>query len=206
MYLITNRHLCSEENYIKVIVDAAKSGVENIIIREKDLDDDCLGKVYLEVRKSIDLNNIKNINLIINTNINVFENFNCDGIHLPFNRFLELLKDGYSFNNKKIIGLSLHSLDEIVLLKKIIENKDIDIDYITLSHIYKTKCKENLKPRGITLLKEARKLTSLKVVALGGILPSNVDEVLKYCDDFAVMSTVMMSSNVGKTVGEYLKK
>lgn len=206
MYLITNRHLCSEENYIKVIVDAAKSGVENIIIREKDLDDDCLGKVYLEVRKSIDLNNIKNINLIINTNINVFENFNCDGIHLPFNRFLELLKDGYSFNNKKIIGLSLHSLDEIVLLKKIIENKDIDIDYITLSHIYKTKCKENLKPRGITLLEEARKLTSLKVVALGGILPSNVGEVLKYCDDFAVMSTVMMSSNVGKTVGEYLKK
>lgn len=206
MYLITNRYLCSEENYIKVIVDAAKSGVENIIIREKDLDYDCLGKVYLEVRQSIDLNNIKNINLIINTNINVFENFNCDGIHLPFNRFLELLKEGYSFNNKKIIGLSLHSLDEIVLLEKIIENKNIDIDYITLSHIYETKCKENLKPRGITLLKEARKLTSLKVVALGGILPQNVDEVLKYCDDFAVMSTVMMSSNVGKTVGEYLKK
>lgn len=206
MYLITNRYLCSEENYIKVIVDAAKSGVENIIIREKDLDYDCLGKVYLEVRQSIDLNNIKNINLIINTNINVFENFNCDGIHLPFNRFLELLKEGYSFNNKKIIGLSLHSLDEIVLLEKIIENKNIDIDYITLSHIYETKCKENLKPRGITLLKEARKLTSLKVVALGGILPQNVDEVLKYCDDFAVMSTVMMSSNVRKTVGEYLKK
>ena len=38
MYLISNRHLCSKEKYIKTIVEAAKNNVEYLILREKDLE------------------------------------------------------------------------------------------------------------------------------------------------------------------------
>ncbi|MGO0807446.1 thiamine phosphate synthase, partial [Clostridioides difficile] len=46
------------------------------------------------------------------------------------------------------------------------------------SHIYETKCKEGLNPKGIELLKEAKKITDIKIIALGGILPSNVDPLV----------------------------
>ncbi|MGO0862187.1 thiamine phosphate synthase, partial [Clostridioides difficile] len=73
-------------------------------------------------------------------------------------------------------------------------------------HIYETKCKENLLPKGIELVKEAKQITDIKVVALGGILPSNVKETLKYCDDFAIMSTIMKSKNIEETISNYNEK
>ena len=107
-----------------------------------------------------------------------------------------MISRGYKFNKNKKIGLSLHSTHEVIELNKIIESKNINIDYITLSHIFETKCKEGLKPRGVELLKNSRGLTDIKIVALGGILPQNIGEILAYCDDFAVMSTLNKSSDV----------
>lgn len=111
----------------------------------------------------------------------------------------------YKFDKNKKIGLSLHSTDEVIELNKIIESKKIDIDYITLSHIFETKCKERLKPRGVELLKNSRGLTKVKIVALGGILPQNVDEIVEYCDDYAVMSTLFKSSDVKNIIEAYNK-
>ncbi|PBG71080.1 hypothetical protein BGV03_17965, partial [Clostridioides difficile] len=68
------------------------------------------------------------------------------------------------------------------------------------------KCKEGLNPKGIELLKEAKKITDIKIIALGGILPSNVKETLKYCDDFAIMSTIMRSKDIKKTISNYNEK
>ena len=45
-----------------------------------------------------------------------------------------------------------------------------------------------------------------KIIALGGILPSNVKETLKYCDDFAIMSTIMRSKDIKKTISNYNEK
>lgn len=80
----------------------------------------------------------------------------------------------------------------------------VNVSYITLSHIYETKCKEGLEPKGLELLKMGGKLTKVKVVALGGIDSSNAAETLKYCDDIAVMSLIMKSENVKKTVEELI--
>ena len=63
-----------------------------------------------------------------------------------------------------------------------------------------------LNPKGIELLKEAKKITDIKIIALGGILPSNVKETLKYCDDFAIMSTIMRSKDIKKTISNYNEK
>ncbi|WP_131044502.1 thiamine phosphate synthase, partial [Clostridioides difficile] len=111
-----------------------------------------------------------------------------------------------NFKENKIIVLSLHKVEEVDYLEKLIRNQNIKIDYITLSHIYETKCKEGLNPKGIELLKEAKKITDIKIIALGGILPSNVKETLKYCDDFAIMSTIMRSKDIKKTISNYNEK
>ena len=204
MYLITNRNLCSKEKYIKTIVEAAKNNVEYLILREKDLEYKDLEKLYNKIVLALKENNT-DINIIVNSTIELYENYPVYGIHLPYNLFKDSLSRGYEFDKTKKIGLSLHSTAEVVELNKIVESKSINIDYITLSHIFETKCKEGLKPRGVELLKNSRGLTEVKIVALGGILPQNVDEIVEYCDDYAVMSTLFKSSDVKNTIEDYNK-
>ncbi len=204
MYLITNRNLCSKEKYIKTIVEAAKNNVEYLILREKDLEYKDLEKLYNKIVLALKENNT-DINIIVNSSVKLYENYPVYGIHLPYNLFKDLLSKGYKFDKTKKIGLSLHSTAEVIELNKIVESKSINIDYITLSHIFETKCKEGLKPRGIELLKNSRGLIQVKIVALGGILPQNVDEIVEYCDEYAVMSTLFKSSHVKEAIEDYNK-
>ena len=204
MYLISNRNLCSKEKYIKTIVEAAKNNVEYLILREKDLKYSELEKLYNEIVSELKENKA-DINIIVNSSIELYENYSVYGIHLPYNLFKDLISRGYKFNKNKKIGLSLHSTHEVIELNKIIESKKIDIDYITLSHIFDTKCKEGLRPKGVDLLKNAKDLTKIKIVALGGILSQNIKQIIDYCDDYAVMSTLFKSDNIQNTIEDYNK-
>ena len=202
MYLITNRNLCSEQEYFGRIKEACINGVDNIIIREKDLTDEEVKMIYDKISSSLPVEVRKKTSILLNSKFKVYEETDCDGIHLPFWLFKEKLNEGYGFKIGKQIGLSLHSADEVAEMEKLCSEYGVKVSYITLSHIYETKCKEGLKPRGLELLKKGGKLTKVKVVALGGIDSSNAAETLKYCDDIAVMSLIMKSENVKKTVEE----
>lgn len=202
MYLITNRNLCSEQEYFERIKEACINGVDNIIIREKDLTDEEVKMIYDKISSSLPVEVRKKTSILLNSKFKVYEETDCDGIHLPFWLFKERLQEGYDFNIGKQIGLSLHSAEEVSEMEELCSKYGVKVSYITLSHIYETKCKEGLKPRGLELLKKGGKLTKVKVVALGGIDSSNAAETLKYCDDIAVMSLIMKSNDVKNTVEE----
>ena len=202
MYLITNRTLCSEQEYFDRIKEACLNGVDNIIIREKDLTDEEVEKIYNMISSSLPVEVRKKTSILVNSKFKVYEETDCDGIHLPFWLFKERLQEGYDFNIGKQIGLSLHSAEEVSEMEELCSKYGVKVSYITLSHIYETKCKEGLKPRGLELLQKGGKLTKVKVVALGGIDSSNAAETLKYCDDIAVMSLIMKSNDVKNTVEE----
>ncbi len=204
MYLITNRALCSKEDYFKRIKEACLNGVDNIIIREKDLTDEEVIDIYEKISQSLPVEVRKKTSILVNSKFKVYEETDCDGIHLPFWLFKDKLKEGYDFKIDKQIGLSLHSAEEVAEMEEICSKYGVKVSYITLSHIYETKCKEGLKPKGLELLKMGGKLTKVKIVALGGIDSSNAAETLKYCDDIAVMSLIMKSIDVKKTVEELI--
>ncbi|MDU3337859.1 thiamine phosphate synthase [Paraclostridium bifermentans] len=195
MYLITNRHLCSYKRYLEVLEEASFMGVENIILREKDLKNDELKNLYFKIRKRVN----KETKIIINGNYEVFNSVDADGIHMPFDMFKNL-KDKLEYK-EKIIGVSTHNIEEIIEVKKYL------VSYLIFSHIYETKCKFDLKPKGISLLKKAQSELNgcdIKLIALGGILPNNAKETLNYCDDIAVMSSIMESDNVKDTIKSFL--
>ncbi|MGL5652374.1 MAG: thiamine phosphate synthase [Paraclostridium sp.] len=195
MYLITNRHLCSYKRYLEVLEEASFSGVENIILREKDLKNDELKNLYFKIRERVN----KETKIIINSNYEVFNLVDADGIHMPFDMFKNL-KDKLEYK-EKIIGVSTHNIEEIIEVKK------YSVSYLIFSHIYETKCKFNLKPKGIRLLKKVQSELNgcdIKLIALGGILPNNAKETLNYCDDIAVMSSIMESDNVKDTIKSFL--
>ncbi|MGM9964680.1 MAG: thiamine phosphate synthase, partial [Clostridium sp.] len=93
------------------------------------------------------------------------------------------------------VGVSVHSLEEAIYAD---EN---GADFILVSHIFATKCKEGLKPKGVDYIKEVKAKVSCKVVALGGINTENYNEVIKAgADGIAIMSLLFESKNIHETI------
>lgn len=190
LYFITNRNLTTKDKFINVIDEAIVSGVDRIILREKDLNDDqllLLGRTVQELIAGYDCK------LIINSNINVAKEINAFGLHLPYREFINYDK---SFRGE--IGVSVHSLEEAI------EACKNGASYILAGHIFATKCKEGLKPRGIEFIREIKASVKVPVIALGGIYPHNAKLVLDAsADGIAVMSTIMTSKNINDIVHRY---
>lgn len=182
IYLITNRHLVSEEKYFKTLQDASLAGVDKIILREKDLSDEELEKLYYKVKALVG----NNTEIIINSNMKVFEKVNDKTVQLSF-------KDFMNFNNlrKAKVGVSVHSIEEGI------KANEKGCGYLLASHIFPTKCKEGLEPKGVEFIQELKKTVTCPVIALGGISTENVLKVLKAgADGVALMSTFFYCEDV----------
>lgn len=192
LYFITNRKLVAEDKFANVIKEAIASGVDRIILREKDLGDNELLFLASKIKKLTEGYNCK---LIINSNVNVAKEIKSFGLHLPFDKFID-------FDNsfKGEVGVSVHSIEEAAKASRLGAN------YILAGHVFVTKCKEGLEPRGLDFIKEIKNNVKIPVIALGGIYPHNTKLVLESgADGIAVMSTIMIAEDVSGTVNEYKK-
>lgn len=186
MYFITNRNLVSKDKYFNTIKKASYYGVNNIILREKDLNDKEYEELYYEVKKIV----MPSTNIIIHSKINVLNKVKANTIHLTY-------KDYMSFENIENIrvGVSVHSV------KEGIDAAGKGATYLLASHIFETKCKEGLEPKGLNFIKELRDKVSCEIVALGGINEKNYKETLLVgVNDFAVMSLLFNSLNLKDTI------
>ncbi|WP_211747847.1 thiamine phosphate synthase [Paenibacillus sp. Marseille-Q4541] len=86
------------------------------------------------------------------------------------------------------LGVSVHSLEEAKMAKK------NGADYVFYGHIYPSTSKSGLSPRGISSLSEVCEGADLPVIAIGGITPERVKEViLAGASGIAVISGVLQS-------------
>jgi len=182
IYLITNRHLVSEEKYFKTLQEASLVGVDRIILREKDLDDEELERLYYKIKELV----IGSTEIIINSNMKIYEKVKERTVHLSFKDFMNL------DNKKKFdVGVSVHSLEEGIRADK------KGCSYILASHIFSTKCKDGLKPKGIEFIQELKKVVTCPIIALGGISTENASKVIEAgADGVALMSTFFYCEDV----------
>lgn len=181
LYLITNRNIVKGD-FFSVIEEAVEAGVDAIILREKDLNDEELHPMAEKIKKII---GNKNTLLIINGNLKVAKDLCTDGYHIGFDKFI---KEELKF--KGMLGVSIHSVEEGILAEKKGAN------YLLASHIFKTDCKNGLKPKGIELIKKLRSNVKIPIIALGGIHIENIDYVLTAgAHGVAVMSAIMGSDD-----------
>ena len=73
----------------------------------------------------------------------------------------------------KIIGITCHN--SIKLAKVALENK---ADYLAFGAFYSTKTKKTKYKSSLDILKKARKLTKIPIVAIGGINSKNYKKLL----------------------------
>lgn len=144
--------------------------IKYIQLREKHLSDRDLFNKAQAIQKIVEgstsfflINDRPDIALMVNAN----------GVHigqddLPYPNVRKLLGED------AIIGISTHNLlqlENALLLKP---------NYVGFGPVYATTTKENPDPVvGTSMLKIAIERTTIPLVAIGGIFPENLDEVLK---------------------------
>ena len=84
------------------------------------------------------------------------------------------------------IGQSVHSLTEVAAAEQ------AGADYMMFGHIFETDSKPGVPPRGLHALKQIVDQTTIPVIAIGGIKPDNLQEVLATgCSGVAVLSGIL---------------
>jgi thiazole tautomerase (transcriptional regulator TenI) len=198
---ITNRKLCID--FYSQIRKISKSKLNYLIIREKDLEDKDLLELVLKVKEEIKDTDIK---LIINSNMDIAEKSDADGIQLSFKDFVKIsnklcgknnidsrgIVDNFHIrgNKYKIIGVSIHSYEEGIQACK------LGADYVIYGHVFETDCKKGIEPRGLEDITALSKMIGIPLIGIGGINQNNFREVLNAgAKGIAIMSSLMTSQS-----------
>ncbi len=198
---LENCNLClitaPQKGLPKIVAKALKSGLKMLQYRCKEGTD---FERLMEAKELAALCKEHEALFIINDRVDLALAVDADGVHLgqadiPTDVARHLL------GPEKLIGRSTHSLQE---LKKA---EDEGCNYLGVGPTYSTQTKPNLKPTGISYLKEAFKATQLPLFAIGGINLSNLNEVLSSgATRIAVAGAIMSSNDPAIATHELLEK
>ena len=128
-----------------------------------------------------------NVKLIINDDPLLAKKINADGCHIGQSD-MGVFKARKLIKNK-IIGVTCHNSKK--LIKKAIND---GVDYIALGAFYSTKTKRIKHKAKIELIKEAKKITNIPIVAIGGIKFSNYKKLLLNKANFLAISSYIWNN------------
>ena len=158
---VTNRKLCCED-FLTRIERVAASGVDGVILREKDLS----AEDYLALARQVtEVCRKQGTPCFLHTYAQEALDLDVKFIHLPLNVLKGI--DKIKRDQFRALGASCHSLEDVR------KAEELGCTYVTLGHIFATDCKPGLPPRGIELLRSVCSASSIPVYAIGGISPEN---------------------------------
>ena len=137
---------------------------------------------YEQAKAAMAVARERGVQIIINDRVDIALAVGADGVHLgqddlPPEAARRLLGDN------AVIGCSTHSLSQALEVTK------LPVDYIAIGPIFQTSTKENPSPvvglDGLRVVREA--IGKLPLVAIGGITPANIEEVIEAGADAVAM-------------------
>lgn len=175
---VTSRHLAGGQ-FIQQLEKIASGGISAVILREKDLD----RKEYEELTRKAGKICVKyGIPLYLHSYAEVAKRLGVCRLHMPLQGFLSMTNQEREMFRE--IGVSVHSAAEAV------QAEEAGASYVTAGHVFRTDCKKDLEPRGLSFLEEVCGAVRIPVYAIGGITPENAQS----CLDVGVAGICLMSS------------
>lgn len=191
LYVITDEKIYPGRRHSEIAEAALKGGAGIIQIRDKDASDRYFYEEALKIRNLCDKYNAI---FIVNDRIHIAMAVNADGVNagqrdLPCREIRRLL------GKDKIIGISASDLNEAV------EAEKEGADYIGFGPIFPTETKLDYECiTGIETLQKVRDKVKIPIASIGGINQSNIEKIKDISDMICVVSCVVMSEDMEKTV------
>lgn len=232
---ITDRKLCKSQStntkntaknidkFLARLELLAKSGVDSVILREKDL---CESEYLALAKEAIGIfenankanktnstntnkantNNSSNeCKLILHNFIEVAYKLEYPFFHAPFSVLKDLASNKIScqkISENGVFGASIHSLEELAVAL------DFGVDYVIAGNVFESACKEGVQGRGVEFLREIsgrlecykNDLTkdfakNLPIYAVGGICKENLAMLCKDIKNALPNSHTQASNN-----------
>jgi thiamine-phosphate pyrophosphorylase len=148
---------------LRRIAEAARAGVDYIQLREKDLDP---ADLELLAREALHIirESLAATKLLINSALEVALEVGADGLHLPSNLPVPVVRDWWlrRAQRKPIIGVSAHTLGDLL------QAEADGANFVVLAPIFE-KIATGAQGIGLEALAEACSSSHIPVLALGGV-------------------------------------
>jgi thiamine-phosphate pyrophosphorylase len=188
LYVITDRVIARGLSHAEIARRALDGGADVVQLRDKSLPSGDLLAAACEIRE---VTREAGGLFIVNDRIDIALASGADGVHLgqddlPVRDAMRIAPPGF------IIGISVRDIADAVAAES------AGAGYVALSPTFPTTSKENAGPgHGITVLRGICSAVSLPVIAIGGISPRNVPEVIAAgADGVAVISSVVGQEDI----------
>lgn len=188
LYVITDEGLSRGLKHAEIARRAIAGGADIIQLRDKRLSGKALTQCALEISK---LTKKAGVLLIVNDRLDVALAARADGVHLgqddiPARLARPLCPPGF------VIGVSAGTPEEAIRAEQ------DGADYIGLGPICHTDSKSDAGPAcGLDIIRDVKNRISIPVVAIGGIGPSNVKDIIGAgADGVAVISAVVSQDDI----------
>ena len=178
VYLISPDKIENEKFYTNLVLVLSSGKVSFFQLRlkkETNLNKLIIGKKIKKICKKY------KVKFLINDDPLLAQKLNADGCHLG-QKDMDLTKARKVLKNK-IIGVTCHN--SINLAKKAI---GAGADYLAFGAFYASKTKVIKYRASLTILKSVKKITSLPIVAIGGIKLNNYKKLLLNKANFLAIS------------------
>ncbi len=196
LYVITDLNLAAPKKYYEIAKEVLLGGAKVIQIRDKQTPFEALVE---ECRKVKTLCDEFGALLIINDNPYLAKEADAHGVHLGQNDTpVQIAREIVGPN--KIIGLSTHNKVQAI------QACYMSVDYIGIGPIFNTTTKvSEYETLGVDICSWAKKQLSMPFVAIGGINQDNIKDLIKAgAENIAVISAIMSSKDIQKTVSEFI--
>lgn len=188
LYVITDRRIARGLPHAEIARQAIAGGADVVQLRDKGLPCRDLFAAACEIRE---ITREAGVLFIVNDRIDIAIASEADGVHLgqedlPVRNAREIAPAGF------VIGVSVGCVADAVAAES------AGAGYVALSPVFPTTSKENAgHGHGITVLRGICDSVSLPVIAIGGITPLNVPQVIAAgAEGVAVISSVVGQQDI----------
>ena len=197
LYLVTARYDWKEEDFLKKVEEACRSGVTLVQLREKE----CSTIEYYELAKKVKtITDMYQIPLIIDDRVDICLAVDASGVHIGADELpVDVVRN--MIGNDKILGVTAKTVE------RALEAEKHGADYLGVGAIYPTTTKVITQPTSIETLRKIATTVSIPIVAIGGIKEDNM-EPLKGTGiaGVAIVSEIMKADNIQEKCQSLRKK
>jgi len=193
LHLISDRRHCPLDRFPEVARAAVLAGFDAVHLREKDLP----AAEGIEAARALNRAIGDEAGLLINDRVDVALIVGAAGVQLGETSLSP--RDVRALAGQSLlIGRSVHDVEGA-------ERAAVEgADFVIAGHVYATGSKPGQPPRGLDFLAAIVAATPLPVIAVGGITPDRVPEVIAAgAHGVAVISGVLAADDPGEAAAAY---